>query len=267
MPKHGFGMPDVTTRAIPRARSAAMDSYLHALLLLTDHGRPADTGDLAARVGVSTAAASEMLRKLAARRLVKVERYRGAELTTEGLHRALRVVRRHRLLELFLHRVMGFELQDLHLRAVALQPAIDEAFEERMDAMLDHPRIDPHGRPIPGKNATWPKLGDSALLDLPPGTAGRVSRVTTDSPEVIRYLHGLGVRPGANLALEGVAPFDGPVTVRVNGGPVHLGRRLAQAIHITEQAEEGPRIEQGDPDDEARRAHEQRAKRRQARRH
>ena len=109
-----------------------------------------------------------------------------------------------------------------------------EEFEEKMDGMLDHPRIDPHGRPIPGKNATWPKLGDSALLDLPPGTSGLISRITTDNTEGIKYLHGLGVRPGAVVVLEGVSPFDGPVSVRVKGNVLHLGRRLAQAIHVTE---------------------------------
>ncbi|HTP28356.1 MAG TPA: metal-dependent transcriptional regulator [Anaeromyxobacteraceae bacterium] len=220
----------------PRKTSAAVDYYLHALLELTDHGQPADTGDLAAKVGVSAAATSQMLKKLAERDLVKFEPYQGAELTTEGLHRALRVVRRHRMLELFLHRVMGFELQDLHVRALALQSAIDEEFEDRMEAMLDHPKIDPHGQPIPAKNATWPKLGDSALLDLPPGTSGLVSRITTDSTEAIKYLHGLGVRPGAVLVLEGISPFDGPVSVRVKGNVLHLGRRLAQAIHVTEEA-------------------------------
>jgi DtxR family Mn-dependent transcriptional regulator len=220
----------------PRARSAAVDQYLHALMLLTDHGQQADTGDLAAKVGVSPAAASQMLKKLADLGLVKLEPYRGADLTTEGLHRALRIVRRHRLLELFLHRIMGFDLQDLHSRARALEAVIDEAFEEKMDAMLGSPRIDPHGRPIPGKNATWPKLGDAPLLDLPPGTSGKISRITTDDADAIKYLHGLGVRPGSVVVLEGVAPFDGPASVRVRGNLVHLGRRLAQTLHVSEEA-------------------------------
>lgn len=219
----------------PRARSAAVDQYLHALMLLTDHGQQADTGDVAAKVGVSPAAASQMLKKLADLGLVKLEPYRGADLTTEGLHRALRIVRRHRLLELFLHRIMGFDLQDLHARARALEAAIDEAFEEKMDAMLGSPRIDPHGRPIPGRNATWPKLGDSPLLDLPPGTSGGISRITTDDADAIEYLHGLGIRPGAVVVLEGVAPFEGPASVRVKGNVIHLGRRLAQAVHVTEE--------------------------------
>ena len=218
-----------------RRQSAAMDCYLHALLELTDHGQSADTGDLAAKMGVSTAATSQMLKKLAEQGLVKIQPYRGAELTTDGLHSALRVIRRHRLLELFLHRIMGFELQDLHIRAVALQSAIDQQFEERMDEMLDHARVDPHGQPIPARNATWPKLGDSPLLDLPPGTMGRISRITTDCTEVIKYLHGLGVSPGALAGLESIAPFDGPVSVRVKEDVIHIGRRLAQAIHVAEE--------------------------------
>jgi Fe2+ transport system protein FeoA len=145
-------------------------------------------------------------------------------------------------------------LQDLHARASALQAAIDEEFEERMDAMLEHPRIDPHGRPIPGKNASWPKLGDSALVDLPPGTSGQVSRITTDSTEVIKYLHGLGVRPGAVMVLENIAPFDGPVSLRVKGNVIHLGRRVAQAIHVTEEDKKQPssvKLVRGTKEDDA----------------
>ncbi len=221
-------------RQMVRNRTGAVDQYLHALLLLTNHGQQADTGDLAAKVGVSAAAASQMLRKLAEQDLVRLEAYRGAELTTEGLHRALRIVRRHRLLELFLHKVMKFDLDELHTRAMALQPAIDEAFEEKLDEMLGSPRIDPHGKPIPGKNATWPKLGDSPLVDVPPGTRGQVSRVLTDNAEAVEYLHGVGISPGATLTLESISPFEGPVAVRVGGEVLHLGRRLAQAVHLGE---------------------------------
>ncbi len=234
-----------------RRSSAATDAYLHALLLLTDHGRHADTGALAARVGVSTAAASQMLKKLAERGIVSLEPYRGAKLTTEGLHRALRIVRRHRLLEVFLHQVLGFELHDLHSRALALQPAIDEAFEDRIAAMLDHPQIDPHGQPIPSKNATWPKLGDAPLLDLPSGTTGRVSRILTENTEVIEYLHSLGIHPDALVVVEGIAPFDGPVSVGVHDRVLHLGRRLAQTIYVCDQDRKTEPSERADASERA----------------
>ncbi len=227
-----------------RPRSSSVDRYLHAVLVLTASGGQADTGDVAARVGVSAAGASQMLRKLADAGLVRLEPYQGAELSAEGMHRALRVVRRHRLLELFLQQILGFDLAELHARAMALEPAIDDVFEEKLDSMLGRPRIDPHGQPIPSRNATWPKLSDSALLELPPGASGIVTRVTTEDSDAIEYLHGLGVRPGAALALEHVAPFDGPLTIRLEGRPVHLGRVLAQAIHVAEaptSKRDGPR--------------------------
>jgi DtxR family Mn-dependent transcriptional regulator len=156
------------------------DRYLHAFFLLADRGLPVDTGDLAAKVGVSDAAASRMLRALETRGLVRVEPYQGAELTTEGLHRALRIVRRHRLLETYLHGIMGFGLREAHTRAQLMQPIIDQVFEDKLDAMLDHPRFNPHGQPIPSRNATWPKVADSGP-ERGPGRPRRTSdhRATT----------------------------------------------------------------------------------------
>jgi DtxR family Mn-dependent transcriptional regulator len=221
-------------RVRPPRISGSLDRYLHAILLLADHGQAVDTGDLAKKVGVSDAAASRMLRTLADKGLVRVEPYQGAEFTTEGLHRALRVVRRHRLLEAYLHEVMGFDLRQAHERASLMQPVIDETFEDKLDAMLGHPKFDPHGQPIPSKNATWPKVADAPLLDLPAGTGGRVSRVTSDDGDAITYLEGLGIAPGAALSLESVSPFDGPVAVKVGGKILHLGRRLAATVHVAE---------------------------------
>jgi DtxR family Mn-dependent transcriptional regulator len=217
-------------RHSPRARS--VDLYLHAILLLTNHGQQANTGDVAARVGVSPAAASRMLKNLARKKLVRLERYQGAELTPEGLHQALRVVRRHRLLEVFLNKVMGFDLRESHERALRMQPTVDEVFEEKLDVMLGRPTVDPHGQPIPAKNMTWPKLADSPILDLPAGTAGVISRVTSEDGAAIKYLDGQGVRPGASIVLESIAPFEGPVFVRVSGRALHLGRRLAELIKV-----------------------------------
>jgi len=216
----------------PRRGRGAVDHYLHALLLLTEHGQHGDTGNLAARVGVSTAAASQMLRRMAEEGLVRVAPYRGAELTTDGLHRALRVVRRHRLLEVFLVRSLGFGLEEIHSRALAIQPAVDEEFEDRLDRMLEHPKVDPHGKPIPGRDARWPRLGDAPATTLPPGAAGVVSRILTEDGAVRDYLRGMGIDVGAAVAVDGIAPFDGPVSLRVGERVVHVSRRIAEAVHL-----------------------------------
>lgn len=224
-------------RAPKNRRDRSVDRYLHAIMLLTDHGQQADTGDVAKRVGVSAAAASRMLKNLASKRLVRLEPYQGAQLTPEGMHRALRVIRRHRLLEVFLHKVMGFDLRESHERALLMQPTVDEAFEDRLDTMLGHPKIDPHGNPIPSRHVRWPRLDDNALLELPAGTTGQVARVSSEDSEAIQYLEDIGLKPGAPLALVTVAPFDGPVTLRVGRRTVHLGRRLAQLINVTQGKE------------------------------
>jgi DtxR family Mn-dependent transcriptional regulator len=153
------------------------------------------------------------------------------------MHRALRVVRRHRLLELFLHNVMAFDLRESHRRALLMQPTIDEVFEEKLDVMLGRPKVDPHGQPIPGKNVRWPALADSALVDLPAGTQGRISRLTSEDAEAIRYLHGQGLRRGIPVVVESLAPFDGPMTVRIGRRTVHLGRRLADIVRVEGHAD------------------------------
>jgi DtxR family Mn-dependent transcriptional regulator len=215
-----------------RVKGSAGDRYLHAILLLTDSGRQAETTDVAEKVGVSPAAASKMMRRLAHMKLVVLEPYQGARLTTEGMHRALRVIRRHRLLEIFLHKVLGFDLHECHARAAALQVSVDTTFEDRLDEFLGHPQFDPHGNPIPTREAVWPKVADSPLLKLPPGTAGKISRITTDDAEMLKYLHGLGLKPGAPVVFEGVAPFDGPVTLRVGNKQAHVARRVAEVLYL-----------------------------------
>jgi DtxR family Mn-dependent transcriptional regulator len=217
---------------LKRVKGSAGDQYLHAILLLTDSGRQAETTDVAEKVGVSPAAASKMVRRLARAKLVVLEPYQGARLTTEGMHRALRVIRRHRLLEIFLHKVLGFDLRECHVRAIPMLPAVDTTFEDRLDEFLGHPQFDPHGNPIPTREAVWPKVADSPLLKLPPGTAGHISRITTDDAEMLKYLHGLGLKTGAAVAFESVAPFDGPVTLRVGNKQAHVARRVAEVLYL-----------------------------------
>jgi DtxR family Mn-dependent transcriptional regulator len=215
-----------------RVKGSAGDRYLHAILLLTDSGRQAETTDVAEKVGVSPAAASKMMRRLAHMKLVVLEPYQGARLTTEGMHRALRVIRRHRLLEIFLHKALGFDLQECHARAAALQVSVDSTFEDRLDEFLGHPQFDPHGNPIPTREAVWPKVADSPLLKLPPGAEGKISRITTDDAEMRRYLHGLGLKIGVSVVFEGVAPFDGPATLRVGNKQAHVARRVAEVLYL-----------------------------------
>jgi DtxR family Mn-dependent transcriptional regulator len=131
---------------------------------------------------------------------------------------------------------MGFDLRETHQRAMAIQPAIDEAFEEKLDELLGSPTVDPHGRPIPARNVTWPRLEDAPLVDLPAGTSGLVSRITSEDAEAIEYLAAQGLTAGTHVVLESLAPFDGPVSVKLGRRTLHLGRRLARLVSVEKAA-------------------------------
>ncbi len=214
----------------------AVDDYLKAIFDIAGEGGRASTASLARRLSVAPASVTGMLRKLAEQEPAWVfyEKHRGARLTDTGRQRALEVIRHHRLLELFLHDSLGYSWDEVHDEAEKLEHAISETFEDRIAEQLGHPEVDPHGHPIPRKDGTIPERPEINLLDLPAGGAAAVSRVSDDDPAMLRYLSGLGIKPGIRLRLKERGPFDGPLTLAVEGAskPCALGPRVAAQIHV-----------------------------------
>lgn len=214
----------------------AVDDYLKAIFEIAgDEGR-ASTVALAKRLGVTPASVTGMLRKLAEQQppWVEYEKHRGARLTEHGRLRALEVIRHHRLLELFLHDSLGYSWDEVHVEAEKLEHAISETFEDRIAQKLGDPEVDPHGHPIPRKDGTIPERREAPLLELPVGTITRISRVSDDDPEILRYLFGLGIVPGADIEITERGPFDGPLIIQVVEQPEAraLGVRVARQIHV-----------------------------------
>lgn len=127
----------------------AIEDYLKAMYLLAAEGRGITTGGLAERLGVAQPSATNMVKRLARAGLVRHTPYHGVQFTGGGMVRAQQVVRRHRLLELYLRDVLGVALDDVHGEADRLEHALSEALETRLDDLLGHPATDPHGEPIP----------------------------------------------------------------------------------------------------------------------
>lgn len=229
-----------------KSATEAVDDYLKAIFESAgDEGR-ASTVALARRLAVAPASVTGMLRKLADQEppWVEYEKHRGVRLTERGRLRALEVIRHHRLLELFLHNSLGYRWDEVHVEAEKLEHAISETFEERIAQQLGDPEVDPHGHPIPRKDGTIPERQEMPLLDLPVGTATKVSRVSDSNPEILRYLFGLGIVPGARIEITERGPFDGPLILRVVEQPEvrALGIRVARQIHVSmidADAEEG----------------------------
>ncbi len=207
--------------------------YLDVIYRLTaQEGAVANTTDIAEKLGVTPSGASVMLKRLADRGWVQLTRYKGATLTAMGKRVALRTIRRHRLLELFLHVVMKFEWHEVDTHAHALETSINEAFEDRMDELLDHPIRCPHGHLIPAKDGTLPQVKDVRLIDQPVGMLGTLRLVDTDNSDWLKYLGDQGLKPGVDLKLKDMAPYGGPITIETQHHTHSLGRNLAELMFV-----------------------------------
>jgi DtxR family Mn-dependent transcriptional regulator len=190
------------------------------------------TNDLAERLGVTPGSASAMVRKLSEVGLVEHEPYHGVRLTQRGRRVALEVLRHHRLIELFLAEELGMPWDRVHAEAEVLEHAISEDLEKLIADRLGHPKLDPHGDPIPTARFEIDERPTRSLDELSPGAAGRFVRVSDSEPEMLRYLADQGIALGDHLRVTGRQPFGGPVFVRVGEREQPLGGDLARAMRI-----------------------------------
>lgn len=181
---------------------------------------------------LSDATVTQLFKWLADRGYVRYTPYHGVELTEAGQAMAAELVRRHRLLELFLVQVMGFPLDEVDTEAEHVEHAISDAFVDRMDALLGHPTEDPHGDPIPNKGDRVIVSSGQPLSMVSPGQQVIVQRVSDDNPDLLRYLASLGLVPGALVRVEAVAPYGGVCTLRIGAQTHAVGEAVTQAVHV-----------------------------------
>ena len=215
-------------------RSSAVEDYAKAIYLLTaEHGTPASTNDLAARLDVSTGSVSAMLKRLADDDLVQHEPYRGVELTAEGRNVALRVLRRHRLIELFLEQTLDMPWEALHAEAEVLEHAASDSLVDLIATKLGDPLFDPHGDPIPTRDLQLGnQLPNVSLATLEAGEKAKFVRVSDANSEMLRYLSKHGIAIGDELEMVERQPFDGSCLVRIGRKQHALGMTLATAMRV-----------------------------------
>lgn len=214
----------------------ADEDYLKAIYeLVLRHGK-AGTTKIAKALDVTPASVTGMIRKLAGTTppLLEYRKHRGVTLTAAGERAALGTVRHHRMLERFLHDVMGFSWDEVHDEADRLEHVISERFGERMAAMLGDPTHDPHGHPIPDRDLVMPGDDSVCLAQLEPGRPGVVGRVADSDPDLLRHLADIGLVPGTAVEVVATEAEDGGLTVRVGGvgDPVALGGPAAAAVFV-----------------------------------
>lgn len=212
--------------------TTSQQDYLKAIWCLDAAGASATTKALAERLAVSPASVSEMVRRLVEAKLVRRERYGPIALTATGRRAAARVVRKHRVIELFLHQVLGLPWEAVHDEAEQWEHAVSDEATERMVTILGRPEVDVHGHPIPDTSGACEPPADLPLVEARPGQALVVSQVADYDAQLLRYVGRLGLHPGAALMLEHVGPFGGPITCRIGEQSVALGEKVAAAVRV-----------------------------------
>ncbi len=241
------------------APSEAVEDYLKTIYLLREEALArgesgkVTTNALAERLDVEPGSVTGMLKKLAgekddAPKLVRHTPYHGVELTEVGEKLALEIVRHHRLLELYLTRVLGFRWDEVHEQADQMEHVISEEFEEKINSMLGEPVTDPHGDPIPTRSGELPQQPDlTPLAALEPGQTARISRVRDQNPDLLRHLETLRLLPDTVVTVLERAPFGGPLRLRLAepaGEPagVASGEASAGAGQIEREQSIGPQL-------------------------
>src|SRR3954471_396536 len=216
--------------ALSESLTQSVEDYLKAIYQLTPEGRPASTSEIAHLLALSAPSVTGMVKRLSEHGLLEHIPYRGVQLTEDGRRAALRMVRRHRLIEAYLVEFLAYSWDTVHAEAERLEHAVSDTLVERMAAALGHPAVDPHGDPIPAADGSIHELVCTALADVAVGQTVAIRRVDERDPERLRYLAALGLVPGVVAAVRDRQPFGGPVTVEVEGVQHLIGPELAQVV-------------------------------------
>jgi DtxR family Mn-dependent transcriptional regulator len=218
---------------MPTSQSPAVEDYLKTVYAHTEwQPEPITPSGLAAALGVAPSSVTEMVKKMAAQGLVQHVPYGAIRLTDAGRTRALAVVRRHRLIETWLVREMGYAWDEVHDEAEVLEHAISDRLLEAIDARLGRPARDPHGDPIPAGDGTLVSVPTVRLDEAAAGHVGRVIRISDRDPAVLRELDGAGVGPGSEVRVTDAAD-EASVTIAVADRTHPIARGAAAGIWIT----------------------------------
>ena len=213
-----------------------IEDYLKTIFEITRVSERASTSQIAEELGVAPASVTGMVKKLSTIQppLLDYKRHRGVCLTPEGMKVALEITRHHRLLEMFLHQILGYDWDQVHVEADRLEHVISEEFEERIAEALGNPSYDPHGDPIPGRDLTVPTSPKITVDQLVPGQKAIIRRVASGDPELLRYLADLELIPETKIEILNYSQFDRNTTIQIAGRAEAfiLGYEVTQQIYV-----------------------------------
>ena len=218
--------------------SSTVENYLKAIYVgethLTAEQKLVPMGQLAGALGIAPGTATTMVKALAESDLVFYEPYNGVRLTAAGQKLAARVLRRHRLIELFLVQVIGMKWDEVHDDAEQMEHVVSDRLIERIDEMLGQPEVDPHGDPIPTADGQLPHRTLESLLTCPLHTPVTVARVTDQDAAFLRFIESHNLKPGQTIEVEARDEVSDSVRLKgPNDARVTIGARAASKLLVT----------------------------------
>ena len=214
--------------------SVSTENYLKAI---TSHyinsKKEIRTSELSDLLSIKPASVTEMIKKLSLKKLIKHEPYKGIFLTPTGKVLGLKILRRHRLLELFLTTCLGYSWDDVHDEAERLEHAVSETLIDKIDSYLSYPKFDPHGDPIPQKDGSYPRYEEVSRLNmLQEGFVGQIVRISNDDKSFLNYITSINCSIGKTITVLKCYDFDKSVDILVDNNCVHVTDFVTENIWL-----------------------------------
>jgi len=210
--------------------SESVENFLKTVLKLQQDHERVSTNALSQALNIKAPSVTDMAQRLQEQDLIHYVKYKGVQLTPKGKVAAMQLLRRHRLIELFLVQELGYAIHEVHDEAENLEHAVSDRFVDALNEKLAFPAYDPHGDPIPTAEGEIITRNLYSLAEVPLNTPIKVSRFTAPDGDMLQYIIACGFKLGITIEVLTRAPFDGPITVQLPQGDVAIGHSVAQAI-------------------------------------
>ncbi len=214
-------------------KNISKEDYLSAIYKFRNEDGEIKPNLIADTLDISNAAVTDMLRKLSIDGLVVYKKYKGIKLTVEGENYAKNMVRRHRIWETFLNRILGLPWDKVHDEAEKLEHSSSDELINRIEEYLDYPETDPHGYPIPNRKGKLPKHKIAvAISELNKNEKAEVIRVNDTNSRLLSYLSKIGIDLGKEISIKDVLDFDGSMLLKINNKEVNISKAIASNIFV-----------------------------------
>lgn len=216
------------------------ENYVKAIYHLSDAGRHSvSTNDIARAMRTKPSSVTDMIKRLSDKGFIHYKKYRGVQLRETGLERALAIIRKHRLWEVFLAEKLGFSWDEVHEVAEQLEHIKSEKLIDTLDEFLGYPKYDPHGDPIPGKDGKLAQRDHQLLSSMKVDQEGICVGVKDSSPSFLKFLDKNDIALGDHIQVIDVEEFDESFEIRIHDKPIHISKRIATNLYIKPIVQDG----------------------------